>query len=206
MKLAPKVRPLNRALAVALVGLCGLGADLEAQERSIFDTEDQLWVVGDVLVPAVADTFVLVRVQRYSQVSLGVGLVYDGPLDQSLQLTIYIYPPPTGVVNAVVFEFESAVRDVRAYARQRSEMTVVMKQEEPYTLSTGSGLTLDGMFAEAEYTQWGSTRRSLVYVFEKEGFILQYRVTHDSDAPPELQDHLDAWLRATAEQIQGYPR
>lgn len=206
MKLSPKkVRLLNRTLAVALVGLCGLGAALEAQERSIFDTGDELWVVGDVQVPAVADTFVLMRVQRYSQLSLGVGLVYGGPLSQGLQLSIYIYPPPTGVVNAVMFEFESAVRDVRAYARQRSEMTVTVKKEEPYTLSTG-GVTLDGMFAEAEYTQSGSTRRSLVYVFEKDGFILKYRVTHDSDAPPELQDHLDAWLRATAQQIQRYPR
>ena len=43
-----RFRRLDWGLPLALAGLCGLGAALEAQENSVFDRPDQLWVVGDI--------------------------------------------------------------------------------------------------------------------------------------------------------------
>ena len=178
---------------------------VEAQDNSIFESRGHLWVVGDVQVPAVADTFALMRVNRYPLLSLGVALNYAGPLVRNLELTVYVYPVPPDVEDPVTKEFAGAVQEIRDYAGTQRNMTVTVTREGPFSLSTDGGLILDGMFAEAEYVLSGRTRRSLLYVFEKSGLILKYRITHESTDPPELQAHLDEWLKLTAEQIDKYP-
>ena len=191
-----------------LVAVLASGAieEAHAQENSIFDSGGHLWVVGDVQAPAVADTFALLRVQRYPLLSLGVALTYDGPLVRNLELTVYVYPIPPDAADAVGTEFDSAVQEIHEYAQRRENMSVTVHRIEAFSLTVDGGLTLEGMFAEAEYALSGRTRRTLLYVFEKSGLILKYRMTHESSDPPELQGHLDEWLRLTAAQIRPYPR
>ena len=61
------------------------------------------------------------------------------------------------------------------------------------------------MIAEGEYTQAGRTRRTVLYVFQKSGLILKYRLSHDKETPADLLGHFDNWLKTTAGGIRKYP-
>ena len=111
-------RPM-RSTSMLLVALAMGSAAAGAQRNSIFESGDHLWVVGDIQVPSVADTFALLRINRYPDLNLGVSLVYGGPSYRDLDLTLYIYPPRVEVDDPVRFEYDLAVRGVHEYAARR---------------------------------------------------------------------------------------
>ena len=198
-------RPSSGPAALCLVLTLGaLVPSAAASQETIFDVPDQPWVAGEVEVPAVADTFALIRVDRYVNLGLGVGLHYVTPLYNNIDLSIYVYPPRPNASRPAETEFHQAVSDIREYASQQ-EWSVDVQRQEPYTLETTGGASMEGFVAEATYSRGSGSARSWVYVFEKEGLILKYRITYDdSGAPPELEEHLMRWIAETAEEITRY--
>lgn len=194
-------------MVALMTSFSATGVVAQFRGTSIFEEPDQLWVGNGVQAPAVADTFALVSVRRFTITELGMAFEYDGPYLRNLDLSIYVYPPPDGVEDPVQSEFEQAIRDIHMYAAQRNPAwSVAMRREEPYELTLENGELLVGMVAEAEYFRSGQTSRTIAYLFEKSGFVLKYRITYDSGAPAELPTHLDAWLLITASRIQRYTR
>ncbi|MDX1494109.1 MAG: hypothetical protein R3253_08630 [Longimicrobiales bacterium] len=195
-------RSWGLALAVALVGAVVPSA--AASQETVFDVPDQPWVAGEVEVPAVADTFALVRIERYPDLSLGVGLHYGTPFYGNIDLSIYVYPPRPNASRPAETEFHQAVSDVREYA-SRQEWTVDVRRQEPFTLETPAGTSFEGFVAEAVYTQGRDSARTWVYVFEKEELILKYRITYaEGGAPPDLDERILRWVAQTAEGITRY--
>ncbi len=193
-------------LPISLLVVWAGAGTAQSESTSIFQGPDNLWVIDGLTVPAIADTFALIEVNRYHLVELGIGLVYSSPLQNNLNLTIYAYPPPQDVEDPVLAELTQAVEDIQGYAAtRRPPWSVTMKNDgAPFSQPLDDGAVLDGYAAEAEFVRSGRTSRTFAYVFEKAGRILKYRITYDEDARSDLWEYLDRWMLETASTIQSY--
>jgi len=198
-----KLRYRCMSLGATLLVTMLAADEAAAQPTSIFEAPDRAWVINGFRVPAIADTFALMEVNRYQVVELGFSLVYSGPLQRDLDMTIYVYPPRVDGEDFLRAELAAAVDEMQRYAAsRRNPWTMSIKTEGAYSQPLSSGETLEGLMAEAEYFRAGQTSRTFAYVFERDGHILKYRITYDSGAREDLWEFLDRWMIETASTIR----
>ena len=191
--------------AASALCITGAATSLTAQSAptSIFQAPERPWVIDGFDVPPIADTFALVEVTRYQVVELGFGLVYSGPLQRNLDLTIYVYPIRDDVEDPLAWEMSRALSEINRYAETRRPAWAVSEVSEGhYAKLLDDGTSLDGLMLQAEYLRSGQTARTFAFVFEREGYVLKYRITYNADAREDLWEYLDRWMLETASTIR----
>ena len=176
-------------IALALATLPGA-----ATAQDLFDDE-AVFSFGGISFPAAVDTFAVMSTNRYPDPALGVHLHYRTPLDPSASLDIYVYPTREGGLEA---ELQKAVQDIIRYTEEnRQGVTATVDTTHAITITDAAGRSHDGWVATARFERRDNVRPSFLYLFEKDGRYLKYRVTHAAPLRQRLEPHLHAFLAGT---------
>lgn len=189
----------NRCSWVLAALLLMSSAEVLSAQGHFADRSEQYHFSG-VTFPAAVDTFLVLRATRWPQPALGIQLHYGSPLAPRGQFDIYVYPvpEPEGAARSVEEEFRTAMGGIRRYADENMEgVEVTVESEDPVTITTPTGETYEGWKAHTTYRNDSSVRRSLLYVFAKDGHFLKYRITHDEERSELLDPRLRAFLEAS---------
>lgn len=179
-------------LAVLLTLLLGAGP---AGAQGIFDDRGERFSFGGVAFPAIADTFVVLDTRRWPNPALGVQLHYASPLDPSARVDVYVYPADADGAEA---ELGEAVQEILRYTEEnRDGVTVTIDTTHALTVTDPGGRAHAGWHAVGRFERQGNERPSLLWVFEKDGLFLKYRVTHAPEQRVRLEPHLRGFLAET---------
>lgn len=188
--------PIRHRIVLLVASLALAAAPLPAQ--GIFADRGQ-FSFGGVAFPAVADTFVVLDTRRWPDPALGVQLHYASPLDPSARLDIYVYPADGEGAEA---EFREAVEEIIQYTEKNREgVTVTIDTTFAVTVADAGGGEHAGWHAAARLERRGVERPSVLYLFEKEGLFLKYRITHAREHRVRLEPHVRAFIAGTLAQI-----
>lgn len=186
-------RTLSVATILAAIGVLA-ATPATAGAQGLFEHRGS-FSFGDVAFPAVADTFAVIRAERYQEPALGVHLQYATPLDPSASSDIYVYPVDDDGLEG---EFRDAVQGIVVYAeRNREGVTATIDTTRAVTIADAGGRTHEGWVAVARFERRGAERPSFLYLFEKDGHYLKYRLTHAAPLRLRLEPHIAAFLAET---------
>lgn len=170
-----------------------------------FADRDAQYTFSGVAFPAAADTFLVMRAVRWPQTSAGVQLHYASPIAPRAQLDIYVYPVGEGDEGGhrtLREEFDGTLEGIGSYARENMEgVEVAVGEGSPVTLTGPAGTGHTGWMALTTYTQGGETRRSLLYLFEKNGHFLKYRATHGQNLHDMLDPRIERFVAESLERV-----
>lgn len=173
----------------ALLLAATLHTPAAAQDGS---TDLDLSVYAGVTVPTDVGEFQALRLTRWPDEALGIGVTYVIPRFPG-NFSMYVYPAARDLAE----EFDTSMESIRQYAEQNSDgMTV----EEDST----STITVNGRDGFLGVTQLSGTRgdsRSLLYLFEKDGSFIKYRFTFDPAMRTIVRERLDELLQVTLEAV-----
>lgn len=177
--------------------------------QSHFDDRDAQFIFSKVEFPAVADTFVVLSTRRWPQPELGVSIHYASPIASTAHLDLYVSPldprqrSDESIGERVRREFERSLEGIHLYAdRNREGTEVVVESTDSIVITGASGRDYVGWVADVTMETGSKSERSLLYVFEKNGSSVKYRITHERSLRSMLHEHIDAFVRETLERIQ----
>lgn len=163
--------------AVVVLTVCTLPRVGTAQAP--FETRGETFSFSGMSFPSVVDTFAVMQVQRYPNPNLGVQLQYRSPVAPRMPFDLYVYPvdeekaESTEMVKA---EFDEALEGVLAYPREGVE--VMIESTDSVAFRTDNGVLFNGWMAEIRIDGGAAPQTSLLYVFEKDGWFMKYRISH----------------------------
>lgn len=187
--------------AVVVLMLCTLLRPGTAQAP--FETRGETFSIFGVSFPSVVDTFAVMQVQRYPNPNLGMQLHYRSPMAPRMPFDLFVYPVDEEKAESsemVKAEFDEALESVRAYPRTNVEVTI--EGTDSVAFRTDNGVLFEGWMAEIRMDGREGTQTSLLYVFEKNGWFMKYRISHRSSMRTALQDRVKAFLVGTLEDVQ----
>ena len=185
------------------------GAGIGAQTH--FDDRAEQFVFSKVEYPAAADTFAVMSVRRWPQPVMGVSLHYASPIAPTAHLDIYVSTlnapagPDATVAERLRMDFEGSLRGIHAFAENaRDETEVVEERSDSVVITDAEGRQYAGWMAEVTLKTGSKSETSLLYVFEKNGSSVKYRITHERSLRTMLSEHIDAFVRETLGRV--HPR
>lgn len=193
------------ALGVALLAATNLASPASAQ--SVFDRRSDDFTFAGVTFPAVVDTFAVLSVSRWPQVSMGVAIHYASPIASRSNFDVYVYPVPdsllqrTSEVDRLEAEFAEALAGISEYREGRDGVTVELDYEEPSGMAW-DGVQYHGLMGMTTLTRGTEVRRSLAYVFEKDGHFIKYRISFAREQWDGLEPRIEEFVAETLGRIR----
>lgn len=187
--------------AVAMLMLCTFPGPGAAQAP--FETRGETFSFSGVSFPSVVDTFAVMQVHRYPNPKFGVQLQYRSPVAPRMPFDLYVYPVDEERAESterVKSEFDEALEGVRAYPTEDVEVTI--EATDSVAFRTDNGVIFKGWMAEIRMDGGAAPQTSLLYVFEKNGWFMKYRITHYRALRTALQPRVEAFLVGTLEDVQ----
>lgn len=179
--------PAQRLVGAILL-VAAAAAPSEAQDAG---AELDLSVYAGVTFPTDVGDFQALRVTRWPDASLGIGITYVIPRFPG-NFSLYVYP----AVEDLEAEFETAMDEVGQYTEQNG---LTMEVD-----STGPAMVagIEGFVGITELTGPRGSSRSLVYVFEKDAAFLKYRFTYDPAMRTIIRERLDDLIETTLSTVR----
>lgn len=198
----------HRARQVLLAAAVGSVVVAPLAAQTPFDDRDARYSFAGVQFPAVADTFAVMRVTRWPDASLGVMLGYMTPLEGSPNFDVYVYPAsdPRGGLSVEKWleqEFDDALDDIRRFGAGRQGVDVEVERRDTLRVVAADGREYTGWVAETLFSGGSGSRRSLLYVFEKDGWFVKYRMTYDPAHRDVVDPRIDAFIAETLAGVEG---
>ncbi len=154
-------------------------------------------VFAGVTFPSVVDTFQVMRVARWPDPALGVALTYMAPGIPS-ELSVYVYPASQDLKA----EFDQAMQGISVYAEQnRDGVTVTIDGEEPVELTAADQEVYSGWKGTTTMRRGSRAQQSLLYVFEKDGGFVKYRVSYGRELRALMEERVETFLEETLESV-----
>lgn len=146
------------------------------------------FVFAGVTFPAEVERFRAMRSTRWDDPALGVGLTY---LAQGVpaEFSIYVYPAQKSLDD----EFQEAMDAISIYAQQnRGGQAVEIQSTDSVSVGDTDG--------RVGVTLMGGAR-SLLYVFEKDGSFVKYRLSYEPALRVALEEEIASFLETTLDRI-----
>ena len=197
---------LSRHLTCYLLVLSLWSTPAIGQEQTVFDQPDETWLIADITVPTIVDTFALMEVNRWPQAARGIRLAYRTPMEPRASFDVFVYPVnATGgtTEEQLVDEFDAARDEVTLYVRHdRENIEITALEESEVSVETSEGRVFNGFQAEMTFDREGDLSRSLLLVFKKDGYFIKYRLSHAPHLRERLETPIQALLKASLSRIQ----
>lgn len=163
---------------------------------------------GGVTFPETVNTVTVIQAYRWLDSGLGVSLTYV-PITTEVEaeFTVYVYPlPDSSGTEYLRAEFDAALGELAQYTDQnRDGLEISLDREEAVEIVTGDGRVYTGWRAATTLKQEGMALQSLVYVFEKDGSFVKYRISYLRSLRVMMAPRVDDFLRETLTQIRVPP-
>jgi hypothetical protein len=176
------------------------------EAQTAFERPDETWLVADITVPTIVDTFALMEVNRWPQAARGIRLAYRTPMEPRASFDVFVYPVnATGGIpeEQLANEYDAARDEVTLYARHgRENIEITALEESEVSVETSEGLVFNGFQAEMSFDREGDLLRSLLLVFKKDDYFIKYRLTHQPHLRERLEAPIQALLEASLSRIQ----
>lgn len=203
------IKMMSTAKIVVPLAVLQLSSFAPGAAQTHFDDRDAQFTFSKVEFPAVADTFAVMSTRRWPQPARGVVIHYESPIAPAAHLDLYVSPldrvrgSDGSIGERVRREFERSLEGIQLYIDINREDTEVVVESTDSTVITGaSGREYVGWVADVTLTTGSKSERSLLYLFEKNGSSVKYRITHERSLRSMLHEHIDAFVRETLERIQ----
>lgn len=185
--------PLGVPIALA-AALLEAPAPLPAQETA--PAVDARF--GGVAFPDVAADFTALRVNRWPDPALGIGITYTSP-NTPAELTVYVYPVPDDAPDDYLKEeFDESWQTIRTYAEtNRDGVEVELGATEPFEVTGDDGVVRSGWRGDAIMRRGPTARTTLLYLFEKDGEYIKYRMTYERASSRLLEPRIMRFLVVT---------
>jgi hypothetical protein len=150
------------------------------------------FLFGGVSFPSEVERFRAMRSTRWDDPDLGVGVTYFAQ-GVPAEFSIYIYPSRKGLDA----EFQEAMDAISTFAeRGRGGQSVEVQSTDSVVVA--------GVDGRLGVTRMGDVR-SLLYVFEKDGSFLKYRLSHEPALRVALEEEIALFIETTLEGITVHP-
>jgi len=177
--------------AVALMAAPSLSAQAEVSSY------EGTYRFGGVTYPSSADTFRVFRTARWPDPSLGVALSYLSPAFKA-ELTVYVYPSD----QTLTAEFDEALAELQTYTQQNREgVEVTIEETGVVDVGVAGDARFDGHLATTTLRQGSSAHVSLLYLFEKDGWFIKYRISYERSIRTLMEPRVSEFLTTTLAEI-----
>jgi hypothetical protein len=175
-------------VAVAVSSLAALPT--AAQSTAGAEELDRFAGVG---FPSSVGAFTAVRADRYADASLGISVRYTVSGTRAV-VTLYVYPSRATLDD----EFASAVASITMNAeRSGGRISAVIDSTDTLVVSGR-----EGRYALVRSTVDGAAERSLLYLFEREGYWIKLRISMDPALRVTLAEPLQTLLARMIETVE----
>jgi len=187
----------GRSLALILAAFAAAPGLSGQQSVSSFEGD---YLFGGVTYPSVADTFRVMAASRWMDPELGVGLTFAA-MGFPAELTIYVYPADQGLDA----EFADALGEIETYAASNREgVNLEVEGRESVRVTATDGNEYSGHLGNTVMRQGTSSTNSLLYVFEKDGWFVKYRISYERAMVRLMEPRIETFLSETLGSI-GVP-
>ena len=151
-----------------------------------------------VAFPDAAADFTALRVSRWPDPALGIGITYMSA-DMPAELTVYVYPVPDDAPDDhLQREFDESWQTIRTYAEtNRDGVEVELGGTRGFEVAGADGSVYAGWRGDAIMRRGPTARSTLLYVFEKGGEYIKYRMTYERASSRLLEPKIERFLAET---------